>query len=157
MKNQLEVLISAKTYELTSGKVTLKPFKFALFNEVMRLIQKYFNIFTEGKEIEVTNEDGSKESVLVDKSTAEIVSELLEKSQDDYLILQDLCYLLGLSTGLTPEDIGELSYDEVFFLLSEMFELNRDFFNRIMKKVNPPKPTPDKGKAAKIGESELAD
>ena len=34
MKNQLEVLISAKTYELTSGKVTLKPFKFALFNEV---------------------------------------------------------------------------------------------------------------------------
>lgn len=160
MKNQLDILIGSRTYDLPSGKVTIKPFKFKLFNTVMALIQRYYDIFTQGKAIEVINDDGTKETVLVDKTTFELITELMEKSQDDYRILKDLNCLLELSTGLSDEEIGDFGFDEIIFLLTELFECNKDFFSRIWKKLggNQSKEQKlDKPEKPKIGESESAD
>lgn len=160
MKSQIDILISAKTYDLASGKVTLKPFKFKLFGEVTKVLERYFEIFTQGKKVEIINEEGKPEMVVVDKSTFELISELMEKSQEDYQILKDLNFLLEVSTGLSSEEIGDFGFDEIIYLLTELFEENRGFFSRIWKKLGgnqAKQPAPDKSEKAKIGESESAD
>ena len=120
-KNQLSVLIPDRSFNTSIGDLVLKPFKFKQFNTALEIIQKYVQFILGGEDV----------------TTGSIVSFLLEKSEEDYSVLVDIVKLLSLVSGKESEEIDELTYDEVFALLSEVIDQNKDFFSRIGKKINP--------------------
>ena len=120
-KNQLSVLIPDRSFDTSIGDLVLKPFKFKQFNTALEIIQKYVQFILGGEDV----------------TTGSIVSFLLEKSEEDYSVLVDIVKLLSLVSGKESEEIEELTYDEVFALLSEVIDQNMDFFSRIGKKINP--------------------
>lgn len=120
-KNQLSVLIPDRSFDTSIGDLVLKPFKFKQFNTALEIIQKYVQFILGGEDV----------------TTGSIVSFLLEKSEEDYSVLVDIVKLLSLVSGKESEEIDELTYDEVFALLSEVIDQNKDFFSRIGKKINP--------------------
>lgn len=148
-KDDLSILIPSLTIALSVGEVALKPFKFKQVPLMLELVEKYSQLLFEGKEVEI---DGEK--VLVDKSSGEIIKELLAKTNGNYGVLLDVQKVIQLvSPELEEKDIDDLGYDEVFYLLSQIFEQNRDFFQRLMEKVNPKK-SPVQTLESKITESE---
>ena len=120
-KNQLSVLIPDRSFDTSIGDLVLKPFKFKQFKEALEIIEKYLKVILGGEDV----------------TTGSIVSFLLEKSEKDYSVLVDIVKLLSLVSGKESEEIDELTYDEVFALLSEVIDQNMDFFSRIGKKINP--------------------
>lgn len=140
-QNQLSVLIPDRSFLTSIGDVTLKPFKFKQFKTALAIIEKYLKIIL-----------GSE-----DVTTASIMESLLEKAEDDYTVLEDIASLLGLVSSKETSDLGELGYDEIFALLTEVVEQNMDFFGQIGKKINPPvEPTDKEASNQTTGESELA-
>ncbi len=81
---------------------------------------------------------------------------MLEKTESDYSVLIDIVKLLSLVSGKESEEIDELTYDEVFALLSEVIDQNMDFFSRIGKKINPGPAAEPNGETPEVttGESE---
>ena len=118
-KNQLSVLIPNRSFDTSIGAVVLKPFKFKQFQTALEIIEKYLKVILGGEEV----------------TTGSIVNFLLEKSEEDYAVLEDIANLLNLVSGKEPEQIEDLSYDEVFALLTEVIDQNMDFFSRIGKKI----------------------
>lgn len=139
-KNQLSVLIPDRSFNTSIGDLVLKPFKFKQFNTALEIIQKYVQFILGGEDV----------------TTGSIVSFLLEKSDEDYSVLVDIVKLLSLVSGKESEEIDELTYDEVFALLSEVIDQNKDFFSRIGKKINPGPVAEPNGETPEvtIGESE---
>ena len=120
-KNQLSVLIPNRCFQVSIGEIEVKPFKFKQFNEALAIIEKYLKAILGGEEV----------------TTGSIINFLLEKSEEDYAVLEDIVDLLKLVSGRESEQIEELSYDEVFALLTEVIDQNMDFFSRIGKKISP--------------------
>lgn len=139
-KNQLSVLIPDRSFDTSIGDLVLKPFKFKQFNTALEIIQKYVQFILGGEDV----------------TTGSIVSFLLEKSEEDYSVLVDIVKLLSLVSGKESEEIDELTYDEVFALLSEVIDQNKDFFSRIGKKINPGPAAKPNGETLEVttGESE---
>lgn len=139
-KNQLSVLIPDRSFNTSIGDLVLKPFKFKQFNTALEIIQKYVQFILGGEDV----------------TTGSIVSFLLEKSEEDYSVLVDIVKLLSLVSGKESEEIDELTYDEVFALLSEVIDQNMDFFSRIGKKINPGPVAEPNGETPEVttGESE---
>lgn len=139
-KNQLSVLIPDRSFNTSIGDLVLKPFKFKQFNTALEIIQKYVQFILGGEDV----------------TTGSIVSFLLEKSEEDYSVLVDIVKLLSLVSGKESEEIDELTYDEVFALLSEVIDQNKDFFSRIGKKINPGPVAEPNGETPEVttGESE---
>lgn len=139
-KNQLSVLIPDRSFDTSIGDLVLKPFKFKQFKEALEIIEKYLKVILGGEDV----------------TTGSIVSFLLEKSEEDYSVLVDIVKLLSLVSGKESEEIDELTYDEVFALLSEVIDQNMDFFSRIGKKINPGPVAKPNGETPEvtIGESE---
>ena len=139
-KNQLSVLIPDRSFDTSIGDLVLKPFKFKQFNTALEIIQKYVQFILGGEDV----------------TTGSIVSFLLEKSEEDYSVLVDIVKLLSLVSGKESEEIDELTYDEVFALLSEVIDQNKDFFSRIGKKINPGPAAEPNGETPEVttGESE---
>lgn len=139
-KNQLSVLIPDRSFDTSIGDLVLKPFKFKQFKEALEIIEKYLKVILGGEDV----------------TTGSIVSFLLEKSEEDYSVLVDIVKLLSLVSGKEFEEIDELTYDEVFALLSEVIDQNMDFFSRIGKKINPGPVAEPNGETPEVttGESE---
>lgn len=139
-KNQLSVLIPDRSFDTSIGDLVLKPFKFKQFNTALEIIQKYVQFILGGEDV----------------TTGSIVNFLLEKSEEDYSVLVDIVKLLSLVSGKESEEIDELTYDEVFALLSEVIDQNMDFFSRIGKKINPGPAAKPNGETPEVttGESE---
>lgn len=151
-KDQLSILIPDVSVALSVGEVTLKPFRFKHSKIALNLIKRYASILFD----DVEDKDAEGETFKRAKTTAEIINEVLEEDKDNYPILTDIEALLGLaSDALTPEKVGDLGYDDVFLLLAEIIQQNRDFFQRLMAKVNPPKEA-EKVEPAKITALESA-
>jgi len=139
-ENQLSVLIPDRSFDTSIGDLVLKPFKFKQFNTALEIIQKYVQFILGGEDV----------------TTGSIINFLLEKSEEDYSVLVDIVKLLSLVSSKESEEIDELTYDEVFALLSEMIDQNKRFFSEIGKKINPsPAPKPN-GEIPEVttGESE---
>ena len=137
-KNQLSVLIPDRTFDTSIGDLVLKPFKFKQFQIALEIIQKYVQFILGGKDKGNSEEDkGNSEEDKGVLTTGDIINFLLEKSEEDYLVLVDIVKLLSLVSGKESQEIDELTYDEVFALLSEVIDQNMDFFSRIGKKINP--------------------
>ncbi len=139
-KNQLSVLIPDRSFDTSIGDLVLKPFKFKQFNTALEIIQKYVQFILGGEDV----------------TTGSIINFLLEKSEEDYSVLVDIVKLLSLVSGKESEEIDELTYDEVFALLSEVIDQNMDFFSRIGKKINPGPVAEPNGETPEVttGESE---
>lgn len=139
-KNQLSVLIPDRSFDTSIGDLVLKPFKFKQFNTALEIIQKYVQFILGGEDV----------------TTGSIINFLLEKSEEDYSVLVDIVKLLSLVSGKESEEIDELTYDEVFALLSEVIDQNKDFFSRIGKKINPGPVAEPNGETPEVttGESE---
>lgn len=118
-KSQLSVLIPNRSFQVSIGDIEIKPFKFKQFHEALAIIEKYLKVILGGEEV----------------TTGSIITFLLEKSEEDYAVLEDIVNLLKLVSGKEPEQIEDLSYDEVFGLLTEVIDQNMDFFSRIGKKI----------------------
>ena len=137
-KNQLSVLIPDRSFNTSIGDLVLKPFKFKQFQIALEIIQKYVQFILGGKDKGNSEEDkGNSEEDKGVLTTGDIINFLLEKSEEDYLVLVDIVKLLSLVSGKESQEIDELTYDEVFALLSEVIDQNMDFFSRIGKKINP--------------------
>ena len=134
------MLIPDRSFNTSIGDLVLKPFKFKQFNTALEIIQKYVQFILGGEDV----------------TTGSIVSFLLEKSEEDYSVLVDIVKLLSLVSGKESEEIDELTYDEVFALLSEVIDQNKDFFSRIGKKINPGPVAEPNGETPEVttGESE---
>lgn len=139
-KNQLSVLIPDRSFDTSIGDLVLKPFKFKQFNTALEIIQKYVEFILGGEDV----------------TTGSIINFLLEKSEEDYSVLMDIVKLLSLVSGKESEEIDELTYDEVFALLSEMIDQNKRFFSEIGKKINPSPAPKSNGETPEVttGESE---
>ena len=153
-KSQLSVLIPNRVFQVSIGEIELKPFKFKQFQIALEIIEKYIKAILIG---DVSDEKDEEKTI----TTASIINFLLEKSEndeDDYVVLDDIAYLLKLVSGKDVEQIQELTYDEVFALLTEIIDQNIDFFSRIGKKINPQKEQPEEplnvAKAETTGELE---
>jgi hypothetical protein len=75
-------------------------------------------------------------------TTAEILSQLLAKTEDQYVVLADLGDLLSMVSGETEMFFDDCTYDEVLSLISEVIEMNMDFFARLgtsLKEAEEPK------------------
>lgn len=135
-KNELNILIPDVVVPLSVGTVTLKPFRFKHSKIALGLVKRYASILFD----EVEDTDVNGESFVRAKTTAEIIEAVLEEDGEDYPVLTDIVALLNLACdALTAEKVDELGYDDVFLLLAEIIQQNRDFFQRLMQKVNPPK------------------
>lgn len=135
-KDELSILIPEVDLPLSVGSVTLKPFRFKHSKIALGLIKRYASILFD--DVEETDADGEKYKRA--KTTAEIVSKVLECDSDNYPIMGDIVALLGLACdALTAEKVDDLRYDDVLLLLAEIIQQNRDFFQRLTKKINPPK------------------
>jgi len=134
------VLIPDRSFDTSIGDLVLKPFKFKQFNTALEIIQKYVQFILGGEDV----------------TTGSIINFLLEKSEEDYSVLVDIVKLLSLVSGKESEEIDELTYDEVFALLSEVIDQNMDFFSRIGKKINPGPVAEPNGETPEVttGESE---
>jgi hypothetical protein len=138
MKNQLKILIPSITFDLPSGgEVTLKPFKFKDFPQAIAIIERYFNIFTK--------EDLASES--------QIIKALFERTDDQYVLLEDICSLIALASNKSLSELNEFTYDEVLSIFAEVVEMNGDFFARIMQKIKGEK---EERENLKTGELESA-
>ena len=137
-KSQLSVLIPNRVFQVSIGEIELKPFKFSQFQIALNIIEKYIKAILIGDmpDSAKSNQEEDEEKTI---TTASIINFLLEKSDDDYVVLEDIAYLLKLVSGKDVEEIQELTYDEVFGLLTEVIDQNMDFFSRIGKKINPQK------------------
>lgn len=132
------MLIPDRSFDTSIGDLVLKPFKFKQFNTALEIIQKYVQFILGGKDKGNSEEDkGNSEEDKDVLTTGDIINFLLEKSEEDYLVLVDIVKLLSLVSGKESQEIDELTYDEVFALLSEVIDQNMDFFSRIGKKINP--------------------
>lgn len=134
------MLIPDRSFDTSIGDLVLKPFKFKQFKEALEIIEKYLKVILGGEDV----------------TTGSIVSFLLEKSEEDYSVLVDIVKLLSLVSGKESEEIDDLTYDEVFALLSEVIDQNMDFFSRIGKKINPGPVAEPNGETPEVttGESE---
>lgn len=134
------MLIPDRSFDTSIGDLVLKPFKFKQFNTALEIIQKYVQFILGGEDV----------------TTGSIINFLLEKSEEDYSVLVDIVKLLSLVSGKESEEIDELTYDEVFALLSEVIDQNKDFFSRIGKKINPGPVAEPNGETPEVttGESE---
>ncbi len=125
--NQLKVLIPNRTFTTSQGAVTLAPFKFKQFKQILEIVEKYLTIFT------------------TTETAGEIAKLLLAKSETDYTVLADISQLLK-SVSPELEIIDDLQYDEVLALLIEIIDMNIDFFARMGKtlslKTEPETPLP---------------
>jgi hypothetical protein len=135
-KDELSILIPGVDVPLSVGSVTLKPFRFKHSKIALGLIKRYASILFD----DVEDKDADGEVFKRAKTTAEIINEVLEGEDDNYPVLNDVVALLGLACdSLSPEKVDDLGYDDVFLLLAEIIGQNRDFFQRLTKKINPPK------------------
>lgn len=135
---QLQILINSRSFSTSAGEIKLVPFKFKQFTIALEIIEQYLLIIT-----------------TYDK--AELIVELLAKTDDKFKLLTDVVSLLGLVSDWTAEKFEELGYDEVISLLTEIIEMNIDFFSQIGKRLNPEQKTePLPSSTATTGASELA-
>ena len=135
-KDELSILIPGVDVPLSVGSVTLKPFRFKHSKIALSLIKRYASILFD----DVEEMDAEGEEYRRAKTTAEIINEVLEGDSDSYPVLNDIVALLGLACdALTAEKVDDLGYDDVLLLLAEIIQQNRDFFQRLTKKINPPK------------------
>lgn len=158
-KSQLSVLIPNRVFEVSIGEIELRPFKFSQFQIALEIIEKYIKAILIG-DMPDSAKSNQKEDEEKTITTASIINFLLEKSDKDYVVLEDIVYLLKLVSGKDVEQIQELTYDEVFGLLTEVIDQNMDFFSRIGKKISPQKEQleePPNVATATTGELELED
>jgi hypothetical protein len=111
--SQLKVLIPERLFDVSAGKVILKPFKFKQFNQALDKIEPYLKALS------------------TVSTTGEILDQFLAKSEDHYLVLGDLVELLAMVSGETALFFDDCSYDEVISLVSEVIDMNMDFFARL--------------------------
>lgn len=162
-KNQLSVLIPDRSFDTSIGELVLKPFKFKEFQIALEIIEKYIKAIFIGEMPDSAKSDKSDQEEDEEKTvitTASIINFLLEKSDsddDNYAVLEDIAYLLKLVSGKDVEQIEDLTYDEVFALLTEMIDQNKRFFSEIGKKINPSPAPNSNGEIPEVttGESEL--
>lgn len=128
MASKLKVLIPTRQYELTTGKASLTPFKVKQFPQALDLVEKYAGMIFGTVEETI---DG--ETIQRERTGAEIVQEILSKSEGTYHVLGDIEALLSLVSADLPFD--ELGYDEAIALLAEVVEMNMDFFKGIGQKL----------------------
>lgn len=138
--SQLKVLIPERIFDVSAGKVTLKPFKFSQFNQALEKIEPYLKALVFSPEPINPNEP-------TESPTSKILSQFLSKSEDHYLVLGDLVELLALVSGETALFFDDCSYDEVISLVSEVIDMNMDFFARLGTNLK------DEEKEPKTGES----
>lgn len=120
-KNELLMLIPVKVITTSGGDVTLKPFKFKQFPEVLDLIEHYAHLFW-----------GLK-------TAGEVVNALFSKAKkqvEHFRLVQDIHGLLALVSDVDAAFIEELGYDEVMSLLIEVVGMNLAFFSRIIEHLN---------------------
>ncbi|MEY3827336.1 MAG: hypothetical protein RLZZ148_2155, partial [Cyanobacteriota bacterium] len=127
--SQLKVLIPERIFDVSAGKVTLKPFKFKQFNQALEKIEPYLKTLS---------------SVL---TTEEILDQFLAKSEDHYLVLKDLVELLAVVSGETAMFFDNCSYDEVISLVSEVIDMNLDFFSRLGTNLKEQEAEPKTGES----------
>lgn len=138
-KNQLSVLIPNRVFQVSIGEIELKPFKFKQFQVALEIIEKYIKAILVGDMSDSAQEVDEEKAI----TTSSIITFLLKKSDEDYVVLEDIAYLLKLVSGKDVEQIEELTYDEVFGLLTEVIDQNMDFFSRIGKKISLQKEQPE--------------
>lgn len=114
---ELAVLIPNKTFNTSLGEMELCPFWFKDFNKAMEIIERYTNVF------------------MVANTAAEIAERLFAKSQGNYEVIADIHKLLNL-VMIKPVDIDNLRFDEVLCLVTEVIDMNLDFFKRIGERLN---------------------
>lgn len=132
---QLAVLIPAESFATSAGTITLKPFKFKQLNEALELVDKYLQI--------ISNPE---------LTTDEMISALLQKQDEGYAVMDDVAKLITLVSGVV--ELDDFGYDEVICLLTEILQMNMDFFTAIAKRLNPKKAEAKEEEAApaKTGE-----
>ncbi len=132
--SELSILIPEKTYNINGKNVTIKPFKFKHFNEVLTIIGKYV------KAIEDTRKIARSPQIIQEEAFGkDIVSTIFEKVNDKNAFLVDLCRLLELATGLQEDELNNFEYDQVFNIFAIIVKQNIDFFFQIFNQINPPK------------------
>jgi hypothetical protein len=127
--SQLKVLIPERIFDVSAGKVTLKPFKFKQFNQALEKIETYLKTLS---------------SVL---TTEEILDQFLAKSENHYLVLKDLVELLTMVSGENAMFFDNCSYDEVISLVSEVIDMNLDFFSRMGTNLKKQEAEPKTGES----------
>ena len=113
----LAVLIPNKTFNTSLGEMELCPFWSKDFNKAMEIIERYTNVF------------------MVANTAAEIAERLFAKSQGNYEVIADIHKLLNL-VMVKPVEIDNLRFDEVLCLVTEVIDMNLDFFKRIGERLN---------------------
>ena len=125
--SELKVLIPERIFDVSAGKVTLKPFKFKQFNQALEKIEPYLKALVLSPEPTI-NASGT---VVGESPTSKILNQFLAKSEDHYLVLGDLVQLLAMVSGETTLFFDDCFYDEVISLVSEVIDMNMDFFARL--------------------------
>ena len=127
--SQLIVLIPERLFDVSAGKVILKPFKFKQFNQALDKIEPYLKALS------------------TVSTTGEILDQFLAKSEDHYLVLGDLVELLVMVSGETALFFDDCSYDEVISLASEVIDMNMDFFARLGTNLKEQEASPKTGES----------
>jgi hypothetical protein len=127
--SQLKVLIPERIFHVSAGKVTLKPFKFKEFNQALEKIEPYLKTLS------------------TVATPGEILDQFLAKSEDHYLVLGDLVELLAMVSGQTALFFDDCSYDEVISLVSEVIDMNMDFFARLGTSLKKQEASPKTGES----------
>lgn len=102
-EKELEILFPEREFKCSLGIITVSPFKFGQFPQVLKIVNKYV-------------EDFQGSDVIVD---------ILNHGES---ALDDLATLALFSTGITREKLDELPGDEALDLFFKVFEVNADFF-----------------------------
>lgn len=115
--SDLLVLIPDRTYSTSGGSVTLTPFGFKDFKTALAIIERYVNVF------------------MVSQTGAEMAEKIFAKVSENYAILDDVNALLSLVMR-GEANLDNLRYDEVICLVTEVIQMNLDFFKQIGERLN---------------------
>ena len=115
-KGQLKLLMEKAVFETSQGELTIKPFRFMDFSDVLEIVERYYQRF------EAT------------ENVADIIFEL--SSTGDRQIIRDIFMLLEFS-GVDREIAKELGFDEIISLLTEVVQMNMDFFTKTVQSLSP--------------------
>jgi hypothetical protein len=106
-EDELEILFPDRTLILKDGRsISVYPFKFKDFKEVLEIARKYVGI---------ASEEG------------DLVQKVLDRGDEG---IDDIAALIDLGSSVTPDQVGELDGDEAIDLFYKVIEVNADFFVR---------------------------
>ena len=132
--SELNILIPDEKINLREIEIEMRPCKVRELKHILGIISRYVDKLAETED------------------TFELAKYLLGDSGEQGL--KDVYTILLTCSNVSGEEtFDELLYDELTLLVVKFLEMNKDFFKRIGKKLNPQKEKEANQNSKKIGAS----